>query len=63
MKGEGVTQNMTQRKQAVLQMAQKKLIQASSFLLMHCDLRRKLEVVSLKGQSTDDISKSPETAC
>lgn len=58
MEGTGVTQNMTE--EAVPQMAQKKPIQISSFLLMHCDLRRKLEVVFLKGQFRSHIKITRE---
>lgn len=42
-----------------LQITQKKKIQINSFLQMQCDLRRKLEVVFLKAQSTD-YTESPE---
>lgn len=59
VKGKGVIQNMTQRKQ-FHRWPRKKTIQVSSFLLMHCDLRRKLEVVFLKGQFRSHIKITRE---
>lgn len=48
LKGDGVTEG------SATDNSEKK-IQINSFLLKQCDLRRKLEVVFLKAQSTDYI--------